>query len=116
MHGQTVYALKDINVDIFEGEYLSVMGPSGSGKSTLFNMIGAFDCPTSGQVIIRGVDLSALSSLELSFFRNNYIGYVFQTFNLLPSLTALRNVALPILFRGIAPRTSGVGARFTSQD
>jgi len=104
LQGQTVHALSDIDVQVFEGEYLSVMGPSGSGKSTLFNMIGALDKPTSGAVSISGVDLSALSSLELAFFRNNYIGYIFQSFNLLPSLTALRNVALPILFRGVSPR------------
>ena len=101
LQGQTVRALQDINLDIFEGEYLSLMGPSGSGKTTLFNMIGALDRPTTGQVSINEVDLSALSSLELAFFRNNYIGYIFQSFNLLPSLTALRNVALPMLFKGL---------------
>lgn len=102
--GQTVHALRDVQLDIHAGEYLSVMGPSGSGKSTLFNMIGALDTPTSGEVSIGGTDLAQLSSLELAYFRNNYIGYVFQSFNLIPSLTALRNVALPILFRGVPPR------------
>ncbi|MBN1669705.1 MAG: ABC transporter ATP-binding protein [Kiritimatiellae bacterium] len=104
MHGNAVYALKDIHLDVYAGEYLSVMGPSGSGKSTLFNMIGALDKPTAGEVSISGVDLASLSSLELAFFRNNYIGYVFQAFNLIPSLSALRNVALPILFRGVPPQ------------
>ena len=102
MHGQVVHALADIDLDILKGEYLSVMGPSGSGKSTLFNMIGALDRPTSGEVSISGVDLAGLASLQLAYFRNNYIGYVFQSFNLLPSLTALRNVALPVLFRGVS--------------
>ena len=102
MHGQVVHALKNIDLDIVKGEYLSVMGPSGSGKSTLFNMIGALDRPSSGAVSISGIDLSGLTSLQLAFFRNNYIGYVFQSFNLLPSLTALRNVALPILFKGVS--------------
>jgi len=104
MRGLTVKALKDINMDIFQGEYLSVMGPSGSGKSTLFNMIGALDKPSTGEVSIGGIDLARLSSGQLSFFRNNYIGYVFQSFNLLPSLTALRNVALPVLFSGKSPK------------
>ena len=104
LHGQTVHALADIDLEVIEGEYLSVMGPSGSGKSTLFNMIGALDRPSAGSVSISGVDLSELSSLELAFFRNNYIGYVFQNFNLLPSLTALRNVALPVLFSGASPK------------
>jgi len=104
LSGQTVHALHAIDLDVFAGEYLSVMGPSGSGKSTLFNMIGALDRPTSGEVRIHDVDLSTLSSLELAFFRNNYIGYIFQTFNLIPSLTALRNVALPVLFKGRPPR------------
>jgi len=103
MYGVTVAALKNIDLDVYAGEYLSVMGPSGSGKSTLFNMIGALDRPTRGSVAISGTDLSRLSSEELAFFRNNYIGYVFQNFNLLSSLSALRNVALPILFKGTPP-------------
>lgn len=96
----TVYALKDINVDIFEGEYLSVMGPSGSGKSTLFNMIGALDRPSSGTVEVAGVKLDKLSRRQLAHFRCNYIGYVFQSYNLLPAYDALTNVSMPILFRG----------------
>jgi putative ABC transport system ATP-binding protein len=104
LKGAVVQALSDVNLDVMRGEYISVMGPSGSGKSTLFNMIGALDRPTSGRIDIRGVDLARLSSAELSFFRNNYFGYVFQTFNLIPSLTALRNVALPVLFKGVSPK------------
>ncbi|MBP7831007.1 MAG: ABC transporter ATP-binding protein [Kiritimatiellae bacterium] len=95
-----VHALKDMNLDIFRGEYLSIMGPSGSGKSTLFNMIGALDRPTSGTVTIAGVDLASLGSRELAFFRGKHIGYVFQTFNLLPAYSALDNVALPLVFNG----------------
>ncbi len=101
MGGQEVYALRDVNLDIYKGEYLSVMGPSGSGKSTLFNMIGALDKPSSGTVSIAGADLTTQSSLQLAYFRNHHIGYVFQAFNLIESLTAIRNVMLPLLFSGM---------------
>ena len=101
MGGQTVYALKEMNIDIYRGEYLSVMGPSGSGKSTLFNMVGALDKPSSGTVKIAGVDLTTKTSLELAFIRNRHIGYIFQSFNLIASLTAIRNVMLPLLFSGM---------------
>ena len=95
-----VYALKDVDLDIFAGEYLSVMGPSGSGKSTLFNMIGALDRPSSGSITVSGVDLTRLTSRQLAYFRGNHIGYVFQAYNLIYSYTALDNVALPKLFSG----------------
>jgi putative ABC transport system ATP-binding protein len=101
MGGQEVYALRAMDLDVFRGEYLSVMGPSGSGKSTLFNMIGALDKPTSGTVTIAGIDLTTQTSLQLAYFRNQHIGYIFQAFNLIPSLTALRNVMLPLLFSGM---------------
>jgi len=101
MGNQDVRALHDVDLDVFRGEYLSVMGPSGSGKSTLFNMIGALDRPTGGTVQIAGVDLTTLGSLELAYIRNHHIGYIFQAFNLIPSLTALRNVMLPLLFSGM---------------
>jgi putative ABC transport system ATP-binding protein len=100
MGGQTVYALREMNLDVYRGEYLSVMGPSGSGKSTLFNMIGALDEPTAGTVRIAGVDLTTQDSGKLAYFRNRHIGYIFQAFNLIPSLTALRNVMLPVLLSG----------------
>ncbi len=100
MGGQSIYALRDMDLDIYQGEYLSVMGPSGSGKSTLFNMIGALDKPSEGTIRIAGVDLTAQTSRQLSYFRNRHIGYIFQAFNLIPSLTALRNVMLPVLFSG----------------
>lgn len=101
MGNQEVYALHDVNLDIYQGEYLSVMGPSGSGKSTLFNMIGALDRPTSGTVVIGDIDLTHQASSRLAYFRNRHIGYIFQSFNLIPSLSALRNVMLPLLFSGM---------------
>ncbi len=96
----TVHALKDVTLDIYDGEYLSVMGPSGSGKSTLFNMIGVLDKPTSGEITISDIDLTTLSSREMAYFRGNYIGYVFQAYNLLPEYSAIDNVALPLIFSG----------------
>jgi putative ABC transport system ATP-binding protein len=106
MGGQDVHALRSMDLDVLRGEYLSVMGPSGSGKSTLFNMIGALDKPTSGTVTIAGVDLTTQTSLQLAYFRNQHIGYIFQAFNLIPSLTALRNVMLPLLFSGMDNATA----------
>lgn len=95
-----VHALRDMDLDIFRGEYLSIMGPSGSGKSTLFNMIGALDRPTGGTIKVAGVSLSDLSSRELAYFRGKHIGYVFQQFNLLPAYNAIENVSMPLTFNG----------------
>ncbi|MFH1731965.1 MAG: ABC transporter ATP-binding protein [Planctomycetota bacterium] len=95
-----VHALKDITLDVHRGEYLSVMGPSGSGKSTLFNMIGALDRPTSGDVEVAGVRLTELTARQLAHFRGNHIGYVFQAYNLLPAYDAVTNVCMPLLFSG----------------
>jgi putative ABC transport system ATP-binding protein len=103
----TVRALRDIHLDILAGEYLSIMGPSGSGKSTLFNMIGALDRPSSGEVTVAGVTLTRLTSRQLAHFRGNHIGYVFQSFNLIPAYSAVDNVALPLLFGG-APYEAAV--------
>lgn len=97
---EVVYALRDVSLDVYAGEYLSIMGPSGSGKTTLFNMVGALDKPTKGEVTVGGVSLPGLSSLELSYFRCKHIGYVFQTYNLIPWLTAIGNVTLPLTFLG----------------
>ncbi len=97
---EKVYALDAVNLDVYRQEYLSIMGPSGSGKSTLFNMVGALDKPSAGQVTVGGVSLPSLSSAELSYFRCKHIGYVFQTYNLIPWLTALGNVMLPLTFLG----------------
>ncbi|WP_449462643.1 ABC transporter ATP-binding protein [Tardisphaera miroshnichenkoae] len=99
--GIQVTALKGINLKVRRGEYLTVMGPSGSGKTTLFNMIGGLDRPTEGKVYIDGKDLSTFSDKELSSFRSHKIGYIFQTYNLIPTLTALDNVALPMVFAGV---------------
>jgi len=110
MGNTEVYALADMDLDVYRGEYLSVMGPSGSGKSTLFNMIGALDKPTRGTVTIAGVDLTRLESDQLAYIRNAHIGYIFQAFNLIPSLTALRNVMLPLLFSGMSTHDAAVRA------
>ena len=98
-----VHALRNIDLIIERGEYLSVMGPSGSGKSTLFNMIGALDRPTAGEISVAGVHLTELSSRQLAHFRGNHIGYVFQAYNLLPAYDAITNVCLPLLFCGWKP-------------
>jgi putative ABC transport system ATP-binding protein len=107
---ETVYALRDVNLDIQRSEYLSIMGPSGSGKSTLFNIVGALDRPSSGQVRIGPLDLTKLTSRQLAYVRSNYIGYVFQAYNLIASLTALRNVALPRIFTGAPPEQAEAAA------
>lgn len=100
----TVHALRHVNLQIYKGEYLSIMGPSGSGKSTLFNMIGALDLPTSGGVTVAGYDLTQLSRRQLAYFRGNHIGYIFQSYNLILSYDAVENVAMPLRFAGVAPR------------
>ncbi|HTQ10472.1 MAG TPA: ABC transporter ATP-binding protein [Fimbriimonadaceae bacterium] len=98
-----VHALNGVSCEIYEGEYLSIMGPSGSGKSTLFNMIGGLDKPTSGSVYVNSVDIAQLTPRELAFLRCHTIGYIFQTFNLIQVRTALENVTLPMLFAGLQP-------------
>ncbi len=94
-------ALKGVNIEIEAGEYISIMGPSGSGKSTLFNMIGGLDKPTSGKVYIDDVDVAQLDAYELAWLRCRKIGYIFQSFNLIPVMTALENVTLPMVFAGL---------------
>jgi len=96
-----VEALRGVTLDIKRGEYISIMGPSGSGKSTLFNMIGGLDKPTSGSVYFNEVDLAQLDAYELAWLRCRTIGYIFQTFNLIPVMTALENVTLPMIFAGV---------------
>jgi len=103
---EKVYALRGIDLDIYTGEYLAIMGPSGSGKSTLFNMIGALDKPTNGEITVGGVSLPKLSSRQLAYFRGKHIGYVFQAYNLIPALTAVENVMLPITFSGVDDATA----------
>jgi len=97
----TVNALKKINLVIEKGEYISIMGPSGSGKSTLFNMIGGLDKPSQGKIYIDEVDIAQLDAYELAWLRCRKIGYIFQSFNLIPVMSALENVTLPMIFAGL---------------
>lgn len=97
---EIVHVLKGIDLDIDQGEYVAFMGPSGSGKSTLMNLLGCLDTPTSGSYVLNGRDVSQMSDDELADVRNTEIGFVFQTFNLLPRTTALDNVALPMVYAG----------------
>ncbi len=99
---EVVKVLKGIDLDIEQGDYVALMGPSGSGKSTLMNLLGCLDTPTSGSYFLNGNDVSNMSDDELAEIRNKEIGFVFQTFNLLPRTTALENVALPMVYAGIS--------------
>jgi putative ABC transport system ATP-binding protein len=98
---EEVWALKGVTLDIRRGEFLSIMGPSGSGKSTLFNQIGALDIPTEGRVFFEGESLFDLPESKQAWVRCNRIGYIFQTFNLIPVMSAMQNVMLPMTFRGL---------------
>jgi len=102
MGNQTVEALRGITLEIYTGEYLSIMGPSGSGKSTFFNMVGGLDHPSDGRVFIDEVDVAQLDAYELAWLRCRKIGYIFQTFNIIPVMTALENVMLPMTFAGLS--------------
>ncbi len=97
---ESVYALRNIDLDIYRGEYVALMGPSGSGKSTLMNILGCLDSFTAGKYILNGIDVSSMSENHLAEVRNKEIGFVFQTFNLLPRMSALENVALPLVYAG----------------
>jgi putative ABC transport system ATP-binding protein len=97
---ETIHVLKGIDLNINKGEYVALMGPSGSGKSTFMNILGCLDTPTSGSYILNGKDVSKMADNELAGIRNKEIGFVFQTFNLLPRTTALDNVALPMVYAG----------------
>jgi putative ABC transport system ATP-binding protein len=101
MGSEVIHALQSISIFIDRGEYVAFMGPSGSGKSTLMNIIGCLDSPSGGQYVLNGRDVSDLSENELAEIRNKEIGFVFQTFNLLPRATSLENVALPLIYAGI---------------
>jgi putative ABC transport system ATP-binding protein len=97
---EVIHALKSVSLTINKGEFVALMGPSGSGKSTLMNILGCLDTPTKGQYILNGIDVSHMTDNELAEVRNEEIGFVFQTFNLLPRNTALDNVALPLIYSG----------------
>lgn len=103
---QEVRALDGVSLTVARGEYLSIMGPSGSGKSTLFNIIGALDKPTTGDVRIGPLSLPTLKPKQLAYVRGQHLGYIFQAYNLIPSLTALKNVALPRVFAGAPPEVA----------
>ncbi|HLC67068.1 MAG TPA: ABC transporter ATP-binding protein [Candidatus Nanoarchaeia archaeon] len=96
-----VHALRGLNLEIRKGEFISIMGPSGSGKSTAVNLIGCLDIPTQGKVFLDGQNIAALHESDLAQIRGKKIGFIFQTFNLIPTLTALENVALPMMFQGL---------------
>jgi len=118
MGDQEVRALNGISLDIASGEYVSIMGPSGSGKSTLLNVIGLLDRPDSGRYELDGIDVTTLSEPEQAKVRRNKVGFVFQSFHLVPRLTAAENIELPLILEGVAPaeRTARVDAALDAFD
>jgi putative ABC transport system ATP-binding protein len=108
---ETVRALAGVDLEVAEGEFIALVGPSGSGKSTMLHIIGGLDSPSSGEVIVAGRNLSQASDNQLSRYRNRSVGFVFQTFNLHPTLNALENVALPLVFSGVPHRKRLEAAR-----
>ena len=112
----TVEALRSVDLEISRNEYVAIMGPSGSGKSTLMNLIGALDTPTSGEYILNGTDVSKMDDNRLAEIRNREIGFIFQTFNLLPRYTALENVTLPLVYAGIGKTDRVEKAKHTLDD
>lgn len=110
---ETIHALKSVSLEIRKGEFVALMGPSGSGKSTLMNILGCLDTPTKGEYILNGIKVSEMSDNELAEVRNKEIGFVFQTFNLLPRSSSLDNVALPLVYAGVSRQEREERARKT---
>ena len=104
MGDETVHALDGVSFSVPRGDYCAIVGPSGSGKSTMMNILGGLDTPTSGRIVIDNADIAKLSDEELAGFRNKTIGFIFQSFNLLPRLSALENVELPMIYGGVVPK------------
>ncbi len=113
---EIIHALKSVSLSINKGEFVALMGPSGSGKSTLMNILGCLDTPTKGEYILNGINVSHMSDNELAEVRNSEIGFVFQTFNLLPRNTALDNVALPLVYAGVSKNDRQERARKTLEN
>ena len=111
MGAETIHALQGVSLDVDRNEYVALMGPSGSGKSTLMNMLGCLDTPSAGTYTLNGQRVDQMSDSELAHVRNKEIGFVFQTFNLMPRLSALENVALPLVYAGQARSTRNARAR-----